>query len=76
METFQEIKEKAVDNLLKFRELSTLVNIRNELSERNLCLNCNGTEYDYCESLGAKKAFEEMIEFINQKIKNLTENEQ
>lgn len=69
--TFEETKSNSIDLLCKTREMSTLLEIKNEINSRQLCLNCFGNEYDYAESLGATKAFKEIEDLINSKIEKL-----
>ena len=69
---FNSLKNKIEMGMsIKLSKLLILLELKEEVNERNLCLNCFGNEYDYCESLGAKKMVEEVLKLINLKIENL-----
>jgi len=72
IEEFAKAKDQSIDLLCKMREMSTLVDILNNLSNQLDSLNAIGVdEYEYCKIEGKKEAITEMHELINNKIKNL-----
>lgn len=77
-QTFQELKDKAIDNLLNARELSTLLDTLNFVKYQKSLLEYKEiSEYELCENQGRLKAYEEIetfllkkVELLEKKIKN------
>lgn len=70
--TFQQEKDKSIDLLLKVRETSTLMEISNLCKEKQIEMDYKGaSEFDYCELKGRADAFQEIIEYCNNKIKTI-----
>lgn len=70
--TYEQQRDKMVDNLLKLREMSTLVDIRAYVTSKKDELDYKGiSEYDYCKLEGRFETLKEIEDLINEKIKNL-----
>jgi len=70
--TFQELKEKAIDRLLSARELSANLDILNFVKYQKSLLEYKSLdEFQYCESNGKLMAYEEIEKLINEKIELL-----
>lgn len=64
--------EKSLDILCNIRELSTLVDIRNCITEKKSKLNYGGAnEYDYFAIKSRFETLEELENLINDKIKEI-----
>ena len=68
--TFQMEVNKAQHLLENIRIVNILMDIKQEIEENNICVNCNGSEYEYHETQAIVKTCSEIMNIIDRKIKD------
>lgn len=74
--TFSQEINKSLEILSKMKTVSILLEIKKEIEENKLCVDCNSTEYSYIETNAIVKNTDCILELISNKISELSKTKE